>query len=93
MRARHAISPQRRPTPPRLSTHLPASQEPSVLSGPVTLPVDRRTMARLHGHACVTCGATDAPLTPAGYAHTIAGDGGLLGWPVRACPHHKEHPA
>jgi hypothetical protein len=56
---------------------------------PLPLPVDHETMARLHGEACIECGATDQ-LAPAGHAHTVAGDGGVLGWPVKACPEHQE---
>jgi hypothetical protein len=56
---------------------------------PLLLPVDYPTIERLHGHACHVCGATDRPLIPAGHAVTITGDGGSLGWPVKACPAHQ----
>jgi hypothetical protein len=52
------------------------------------LPVDASTLEALHQLACIVCGATDAPLTPAGWRATTCPDGSRLGWAVAACPDH-----
>ncbi|MEY9848731.1 hypothetical protein ABH940_005835 [Streptacidiphilus sp. BW17] len=46
------------------------------------------TSAQLHGRACVVCGSERDSLTAAGHAYTCTGDGGRLGWPVKACARH-----
>ncbi|OIV37463.1 hypothetical protein BIV57_10870 [Mangrovactinospora gilvigrisea] len=51
------------------------------------LPVDRETLARLGGEACIACGAV-AELRPARMEFTSDGAGGLYGWPTRVCPQH-----
>lgn len=48
---------------------------------------------QLHGRACVRCGSTMAGLLDAGHVYTPSGDGGRLGWPVKACPHHTQEAA
>jgi hypothetical protein len=53
------------------------------------LPVDASTLLRLHGRACITCGTTTGPLTPAGHVYTGNADDGRLGWAVTACPEHR----
>lgn len=45
-------------------------------------------MRRLEGHGCIDCGMSE-DLAPAGYRHTTGSEGGLLGWPVLACPKHR----
>jgi hypothetical protein len=52
------------------------------------LPVDAETLDALHQLACIVCGATDAPLRPAGWRTTTCPDGSQLGWAVAACPDH-----
>ena len=52
------------------------------------LPVDDALLVRLHGEACITCGTTTGPLTPAGHVYTRVVDEGQLGWAVTACPEH-----
>ena len=51
------------------------------------LPVDATSIARLHGEACIECGATSGPLLPAGHVYTRS-RAGRLGWSVVACPEH-----
>ncbi|MEU6058038.1 hypothetical protein [Streptomyces sp. NPDC047097] len=53
----------------------------TVLDGPVSL-------ARLHGEACITCGATPPRLEPVGHVQ-IRGE--ERSWPVAACPAHAHH--
>ncbi|WP_152627207.1 hypothetical protein [Streptacidiphilus melanogenes] len=43
---------------------------------------------QLHGRACVRCESHLDGLVSAGHVHTPNGDGGRLGWPVKACPEH-----
>jgi hypothetical protein len=54
----------------------------------LVLPVDAAMLATLHQRACIVCGATGAPLRPAGWRTTACPDGSRLGWAVAACPHH-----
>nr|WP_133995129.1 hypothetical protein [Streptomyces sp. 846.5] len=58
----------------------------------LALPVDDLVLARLHGLACIACGRAGVPLSPAGHVYTCDGSGGLLGWPVAACPEHRADP-
>ncbi|QMU78877.1 hypothetical protein GXW83_27425 [Streptacidiphilus sp. PB12-B1b] len=51
------------------------------------MPVDLATLARLQGRACITCGSTEYPLTPAGHVETTS-CGAVLPWAVVACPDH-----
>lgn len=55
----------------------------------VELPVDSVSIVRLHGQACIECGATAGPLVAAGYVYTRSCNGGRLGWAVVACPEHQ----
>jgi hypothetical protein len=55
----------------------------------LALPVDDALLVRLHGEACITCGTTTGPLTPAGHVYTGNADEGQLGWSVVACPEHR----
>ena len=50
------------------------------------LPVDEKTLARLHGKACIHCGTTTDELTPAGHVTTRSCAGARLGWAVGVCP-------
>jgi hypothetical protein len=61
-----------------------AQPQPVVLG----LPVDAPTLDRLHGLACLTCGAIDGLLVPADHDCTASG-GGRLGWAVVACADHQ----
>lgn len=55
------------------------------------LPVDAVSIVRLHGEACIDCGSTVGPLTPAGHIGTRTGNGdGTISWPVVTCPAHTE---
>ncbi|MFJ6214178.1 hypothetical protein ACIQGZ_12710 [Streptomyces sp. NPDC092296] len=58
------------------------TEQPALVEG---VPV-----SRLHGEACITCGAAGPPLVPAGHVYTEGRDGGRLGWAVVACPRHRE---
>lgn len=60
-----------------MSTAVPAVE--------IELPVDTVSIARLHGEACIRCGATALPLMPNGYIRTRGSEGGVLSWPVVAC--------
>jgi hypothetical protein len=51
----------------------------------IELPVDRVSIARLHGEACIKCGSTVLPLMPNGHVETRGSEGGILSWPVVAC--------
>jgi hypothetical protein len=55
----------------------------------LALPVDGQFLARLRGAACITCGSTTGPLTPAGHRYTSTVHDGRLGWAVVACPEHR----
>ena len=52
----------------------------------IELPVDRVSIARLHGEACISCGCTALPLMPNGHVGTRGSEDGILSWPVVACP-------
>lgn len=64
-----------------------AGEEPAL-----PLPVDCETLRRLLGGGCITCGA-EQQLAPAGHRYTTGADGGRLGWPVVACPRHRQETA
>ncbi len=55
----------------------------------LSLPVDGQVLARLHGKACITCGSTTGPPTPAGHRYTSTVRDGRLGWAVVACHEHR----
>lgn len=46
------------------------------------------SIARLHGEACIDCGAVNTKLYPAGAVSTRV-DGGLQVWQVVACADHR----
>lgn len=52
---------------------------------------DAISPVRLHGEACIHCGTTEGPLTPAGHRYTASGQI-QLGWAVVACSEHAEVP-
>lgn len=60
---------------------------------PVTL-VDgtQVSLARLHGEACIICGAVNGRLVPAGTRHTRGADRALTSWEVVTCVAHITTP-
>lgn len=58
---------------------LPAPTVPSTAEAAIAI-----SIARLHGEACITCGAVHKKLTPAGSV-TIKTRTGQRSWPVVAC--------
>lgn len=60
------------------------------MTSPPDAPVvgDDVSIARLHGEACITCGAVNTRLFPAGAVSTVV-EGGLQVWQVVACAKHR----
>ncbi|QMU79696.1 hypothetical protein GXW83_32325 [Streptacidiphilus sp. PB12-B1b] len=56
---------------------------------PLALPVDRATLVRLQGRACIVCGDAEGPLLAVGHVETTSGDGAVLPWAVVACAEHR----
>lgn len=48
------------------------------------------SIARLHGEACIRCGAVFLPLFPVGSIYTRDRDGALRAWHVVACGQHRD---
>lgn len=67
---------------PDVTAHSASTGEPRIV-GDDTSPV------RLHGQACIHCGTSTGPLTPAGQVGTRVDEGVVRVWEVVSCSEHK----
>lgn len=78
--------PETRPDAPTTSgVTVTVEWEPQGSTKPVEAVVDSE---QLHGRSCIVCASPLDGLVDAGHAYTPSGDGGRLGWPVKACVRH-----